>query len=385
MCSHILVSENWSVDIRRVLGYNIEEAEKRHSGGTLMNSATDGIIEIHVSDVSTYKDCRQRWDFESPLRRNLTTKIPSKHLWLGSIIHYSLSAYYHPETPRELDVLLDTYHQVLIRDFLRLQPYYGSTIYQELEEFAELGAGMLEHYYLWASLHDKFDVLEPEVNLRVPLPVVGPHGERVDYVGSADALIESREGILLEEFKTAQTFPDIRGLYMEDQLPGYLWAAQLDPRYEGMRPVGMQYTFLRKKLPAIPKELKRGGVSQAKNIDTTLEVYEATLASLGEPTTLYGEILNILRAKGNTFFLRTTLKPPPSALTYFGTHLTNVAAEMISPLTPIYPSGNRFKCSWCGFKLPCLFTHFGLDPAPILEADYVPRSKRQTFTYGEEA
>lgn len=350
-----------------------------------MTSVADGVLEIHVSDVGTYKACRRLWSYESPLRRNLTPRIPSKHLQLGGNVHYGLNGYYHPENPRTEEILLDTYHHAVAADFVRLQPFYGTAIYNELQEYADLGYGMLEHYHRWAQEHDDFTVLDPEVELRVPLPLVGPLGQPVEYVGAADLLTQSkRDGILLDEFKTASSFPELKALYLEEQLYGYLWAAQSDPRYEGMRPVGMRYTFLRKKLPSLPTELKRGGLSQAKKIDTTFEVYMAAIESLGLDAADYTEILEDLRQRGNTFFFRTIVKPPPSSYATFATSLVSVAAEMISPVTPIYPTGSRFRCGWCSFRLPCIFEHFGFDPEPILRSDFTQRGKRRTYMYGEE-
>ena len=51
---------------------------------------------IHISDVRVFKDCRQRWDFSSPLRMNLESQNPNKNLMTGSLVHEALAKAYEP-------------------------------------------------------------------------------------------------------------------------------------------------------------------------------------------------------------------------------------------------------------------------------------------------
>src|SRR4051812_5729556 len=63
------------------------------------------IIPIHASDRGTFKSCRRRWDWSSPMRNNLAPK-PEEHgvvmpLWFGSGIHWALRHYYDPLLKRD--------------------------------------------------------------------------------------------------------------------------------------------------------------------------------------------------------------------------------------------------------------------------------------------
>src|SRR5215471_11175705 len=63
------------------------------------------IIPIHASDRGTFKRCRRKWDWSSPMRRNLQPNVemmrPDKNLWFGTGIHYALAQYYNPTLRRD--------------------------------------------------------------------------------------------------------------------------------------------------------------------------------------------------------------------------------------------------------------------------------------------
>ena len=76
------------------------------------------IYEIHISDMRTFKTCRQRWDYSSLLRRGWSHEAPQKHLWLGSTIHDALEVFYTPgEDYRNPDKLFETFESIVEEDF----------------------------------------------------------------------------------------------------------------------------------------------------------------------------------------------------------------------------------------------------------------------------
>ena len=52
------------------------------------------VIPIHTSDRSAFKFCRRRWDWSSPMRRNLVPKTVQFPLWFGTGFHYALEMHY---------------------------------------------------------------------------------------------------------------------------------------------------------------------------------------------------------------------------------------------------------------------------------------------------
>src|SRR6516164_542862 len=78
-------------------------------------SKTD-IIPIHASDRATFKRCRRRWDWSSPMRVNLVPRVDTgtvvMPLWFGSGIHWALSQYYDPVLPRDPVEVFQTWWEV---------------------------------------------------------------------------------------------------------------------------------------------------------------------------------------------------------------------------------------------------------------------------------
>lgn len=328
---------------------------------------------IHISDVRTFKSCRQLWDFTSPLRRNLTPKWPNRNLWGGSGMHIGLGAYYDPADPFNPEKALQAFDDWLIRTWYQLESLLLTEgRWDEIYETAYLINRMLLNYFKWAPPHDKFTVLGSEIPYRFPIPLFP--GKHVFYEGKADGIVEWYDGeYWLLEHKTAARYPDFSLLFIDEQCVSYQWASHVDPRFEGRRPVGTVYTFLLKELPQKPRVLKSGGLSKAKNIRTTYEMYKEALAERGLPTTMYGDILDHLRRNPIDFFKRVRIKRQPRAMKVFGQRLMGTIREMIDPLVHIAPSPNWWSCKTCAFRIPCAMVASGFTPDPLLRANFKRR------------
>jgi len=134
------------------------------------------------------------------------------------------------------------------------------------------------------------------------------------------------------------------------------------------------YNFLLKGVPSIPKLLKRGGLSRAKNIHTTYEVYKRELAKQGLTEADYADILQRLSSQENPFFRRVKIKRYPKAVKTFGKRFMATIGEMVDPLIPIVPSPDWWSCKTCSFRTPCAMVASGCSPKPLLKANYRKRS-----------
>jgi len=326
---------------------------------------------IHISDVRSFKGCRQRWHFSSRLRLGFRSGAPQKNLWLGSGVHDALEVYYEQKkAPRDPQVMFNAYINYLSESYDRFDelPMTGEH-WEAIHKSASLGWGMLEHYARWAERNDNFEVILPEVSFSFPIPFV--HDQEVYFGGRADGWVKIGNDYWLLEHKTAKNFPDMSLLFLDEQCVAYQWAAQVDPRFEGRRPKGTIYTFLLKEVPTVPRQLKSGGLSKASSMRTTYEVYKSALDDLGLPTTFYGEILQRLRSQPNPFFYRTHIERSPQALAVFGAELIATIREMLDPATVIYPSPNWFSCRYCTFRTPCQLVRNGVDPMPYLRSEFM--------------
>jgi hypothetical protein len=284
------------------------------------------IIPLHQSDVSTFKRCRRKWEWSSPMRMNLTGRSDQlgivDYWWFGSGIHYALSQYYDPNFQRDpVEAFVWWYSTVMnggrvTEDQLELgydrkpkqTQVYGvgegsmewdgtytiRGLYDllaqpddyEFEEMKELGINMMKFYREWAPANDDFTVIDCERVFSVPIldPATGepliaidPRDGAVKQVharGKRDAVIQDngngQYGIL--EHKTAQEIGEgyFDKLDKDEQCTRYMWAGEYeadlyDLPYKHLSFV--HYNGIRKAYPRTPTELKSGMFS----IDRTKE------------------------------------------------------------------------------------------------------------------
>lgn len=329
-------------------------------------------LEIHISDMKSFRGCRLRWHMASLLRLGLEPAVPNKHLWTGSLTHHALAGYYSV-TESRAEAMENARKAWLKREAARLKELdLTKDNWEEVKWSISISRGMLRHYALWAPSHDDFEVILPETMLAVPLADVRPEGAH--FVGTSDGLIRDPHGKhWLLEHKTAKSFPKPDALLHDEQSLAYVWAARNDPKLAKYEVQGTLFNFLRKKLPTPPRELKTGGLSRAQ-IDTTYECYLQALLDRGYPTTLYGALLRELKEKGNTFFFRMTVRPSEAALNIFEGYMKAIAKEMLNPNVLLWPHRTWWCEHSCPYREPCEAILNGLDPSPILNDGFRKRT-----------
>lgn len=326
------------------------------------------IREIHISDIRTFKDCRVKWNFTSPLRHHLEPKIPRTALWLGSGVHYALGEYYGKD--RSFSDLMDAWSEWVESEQERLADLNHDIDKDKLEESMALGDNMLRHYYVWAQEHDRFEVIASEVRIKVPLPELG---DDVFFTGTTDGLIKMDGEYWLLEHKTCARLPEYRVLALDDQGPAYVWGVSQDPKFEGIRPRGVLFNFLVKKHTQEPKHLQNGGLSKSKNVRVSPELYRYYLRKYKLDPEPYAGILEHLEYNPS-YFRRDPLIVSDERLEIMERNLRHVAADMVSDPT-IYPSQNWswFKCKICPFSTVCTLRLNGADIRPLLRTNFQKR------------
>lgn len=177
------------------------------------------VIPIHTSDRANFKDCRRKWSWSSPARRNLMPKTMvhgvREPLWFGTGIHYALERYYNPQlhedpvttwltwfnlewnggivTPDQVAQYVDRNPQSLylqeegaytakwngeepsayhVEGLSNIMPFVDEEKFMGLKD---LGAGMLRYYKEYAEANDNFTVISTEHDFSVP--ILTPRGE----------------------------------------------------------------------------------------------------------------------------------------------------------------------------------------------------------------
>lgn len=331
------------------------------------------MIAIHTSDRKTFKDCRRKWDLSSRIRQNLAPKKVNDKLWLGSGVHYSLEHYYGND-----EGLISSFNDWADQEVMRMKEEQNG-LWQEqqdmLKEQRELGIGILEHYKKFAKKEDPkyFEkVIETEVSFEVP--IYNNKGNRTHgvYRGTYDGIVQDSDGFYwLLEHKTASRISTDH-LPLDEQVVSYMWAAQQE---YGIELEGVIYNILLKKIPTKPRELKSGGLSKAKNIKTTYNVYVNALkehynGSENVPWEEYESILDHLKDKDNEFFWRKKLTKTQEEINDIGRRIYQEYKDMTDPNLSIYPRPSR-DCIWkCDFREVCIAMNQGADYQYMLDTMY---------------
>jgi len=269
---------------------------------------------------------------------------------------------------------------------------------QELEmirEQTDLIRGMLEHYYTWIRKQKnkpfsddnlRFVSLETEFNVPLRTPS-GRASPKVALEGRFDGVVQRiAEGDWwLWETKTAKTIEGLTNTLDNDsQCGAYLLAAQ---ELTGHRFSGVLYNILRKKVPADPRVLQDGNLSQAKNQDTTVEHYVKFAHEHYTPeipdyddrvkfiAENYGPFLREFSDYRQQwpFFQRVAIRRTQQELDSLQRDLHLISLDMTNPRVHIYPNATWSACLNCHMKGPCLAMNAGADYELILQQEYRPR------------
>ena len=300
---------------------------------------------VHISDIATYLNCRAKWDFTSPLRQSLAPAKPSKHMWLGRMVHYALAAYYGAgSSTRAAASLRGAYTSEVLRSLGHIKEELGY-VPEDLKEFAQLGMDVLNHYALWAPGHDHFTVIMPEVPLKVTRSTY-------DFAGQTDGLVQDLRGDLwLLEHKTSSRIPAEPLVAMAYQGQAYVWAARKDPALANVGFIkGIMYNFLYKVPPTKPEVLASGQLAKRRNLRSTPEAYLALVRAKGLDPDDYAEFVSLLPK--DLFFRRYLITYSDEQLQIFEHSLEAIVGEIINK-PAIYPQDALRTCPGCEFTELC--------------------------------
>ncbi len=347
---------------------------------------------IHVSDLRTFKECRRKWHYSSPLRMNLRPERSPIYFTVGRAVHYALAEYY--ETGEAPVDIYDRYVEAV----RQVEP-----VPDEDERHLEVGRGMVVNYLNWVTSPEQPDedwkVLATELKYKTPLfNDEGKKSNRVFLEGRIDGVWKHLPTgkVWLMEFKTTARQPNANWLTLDDQASAYCWAAQqvFDTPIEGV-----VFRFLLKNIPEKPKRI-RGGTQLSRAIKSSLHttgalyreaIYDLAFDTIDHTTDKegvqryameleeeYGGILDQLDMQGyEQFFLQFKTIRTPAELESVGRDLWGVGLEMTRESTALYPSPNWMKCNFCSFREPCLATTQGrtTDAELMLKHMYKPRDQ----------
>ncbi len=322
-------------------------------------------VEVSISDVRSFMDCRQKWDFNSSLRRNLVPRVRANHFAFGDLVHESLRRHYQGEDA--VAFFEENSHTLLAQIDPSIQGY------EKIIELVEMGPPLLAAYKKWAHFKDDFEVIDQEKRHVVRLNNEMPG---IFFSFKYDMLVRRSDGVWLLDFKTTSQLPsDFDYLVIDPQSVSYQWAAE---KVLGYPIKGIIYQYLRKKKPTTPEQLKSGELTRRSNLVSTVAVYEAEIERLGLDKNDYVDVLSNLASKeGENFFCRATASANQYQKQAMGEQLKTIARMMSDPEVYIYPSPERMKCTVCDYRHPCFLKQAGYNSETLLDADYKQGEPRE--------
>lgn len=333
------------------------------------------IAYIRTSDRGTFKSCRRKWNWSSPLRENRGSRETASPLWLGSGFHFALEDFHgYRHFDRAADALYAFYEACRRTSGLNLPDDY--------KELLELGKSMLDYYQdYWLLTRDPLQTywhpnedgilvpqVEVEASFEIPMDpdLLNQYGyDKAIYQVHFDRVAVDRDGELwIVEYKTAKQY-EWYHLETDLQVSSYSWAgtAVYDKPCRGVI-----YQQHKKVIPDEPRMLANGRYSTASNMITSHSMYRKALINLytsveKAPTTNV-EFLNKLAEQEtedrDAYVQRQIATRNQHQVEAEGTKVLLEAEEMLNPDIALYPHPTR-NCSWCTFLSPCLALDDGGD------------------------
>lgn len=353
------------------------------------NSWTNGAdhFSIHTSDRIAFKRCRRKWDFSSPLRKNLAPQSGAiTPLWFGTGFHFALEDFHGLRLwPTAADAFA-AYAQACSTDE---KP-------ANVEELLQLATGMFDHYDLWLAGRDEFELAifkesdsaeaiqrpAAEVNFSIHLvDLDGYFNLPVFYEGTLDGIYSHRStgNFWIAEYKTAKVF-DVQKLLTDDQVGAYLWSLSRCLPQSVIE--GIVYKQFKKSVPNKITPLKTGELSVNKQQRTTYAEYRKALQELhpgvpiNELPNKYQEMLMYLSMQetpeGDDFINQQLVKRSPANILSQGRKINLDAFEMLND--PAITTNPTRDCTWdCPFRDVCIAMDEGADWQGLLDLSFAPK------------
>lgn len=314
--------------------------------------------ETGFSMVKCFRTCPRKYFYAYV--RKLQAKRKQKPLKEGTILHEMLEARAIKNGAAAMDVLYKYRHEY--RTLLAEErEYYGANFIEDLLRIYE--------GYCRTYRGDGWKVEAAEEFIATDLT------RDIRFVGHIDLRVTtSKDGRhWLVDHKCPKVIPDEHERFSNYQLLLYVWAYN---RERSDKVDGIIWDYLRRKAPTIPEVLKKGGLSQAQNIDTDVYTYDKAIQDNELDPEDYAEYLaHLRRREPGRFFLRVTLPTPSREMTEQVVEEFRQTSIIMHGLK-VYPRNMTFMCKGCEFYNLCQAELRGLDAKFIEKTQYEPAERR---------
>jgi hypothetical protein len=356
---------------------------------------------VRGSEVQDFLRCRLRW------RKRWVDQIrPIKQdgkLFFGNLFHKFAEEYYQGfDHPLAFAKMQDLFNQSVTSRMEQV----------EIDELWNLATEVTNNYVdMWAEKDKGMKVIATEFTFAIPMT------DEIAYTGTIDLIWWQGGKLWFKDYKTTILIDKYaKKAKMDRQISRYFWALQqlsegngymkkdgkwvhVDKFFSSRMPAphGFLYDIVKRDVPKIPEPLKKGGLSKAKNQNTTCEVYLKALEDHGlmvvgedgnlEPPAEYTEILEHLESQedehGNKFFKRVPVYRQPEELESAMQEFYATAMDMLQlrkaiesgeyenlPHDPIYRNITD-ECGWdCSYQGLCIALMEGSHTEGLMDMFY---------------
>jgi len=328
------------------------------------------MLKVSNSRIKTWRRCHNAHYYKYV--EKIEPRKKKAALMKGSIIHDMIEAWVNGG---KWELALAGYQEEYDKLFLEEKEEYGDII----NDMKRVMVGYVNRWEDEELNYIKKNKVRTEHEVEVEL-VPG----RILLTGVIDRIgKDPKDRIWLVESKSfKQSLPKEEIRYADLQTAIYCWMA---PRCGFPEPFGIMWDYIRSKPPTIPEPLKKGGLSKAKKIDTTYEVYLEAIRRNDLDVQDYAEILEDLKTKPNNYYRRVYRPHPKEIVEPLMADIRHSALE-IEALGETARTRNLTRdCGWCDYNSVCLAELKGFDAEFIKQKEYKERRRPDESTESKEA
>lgn len=341
------------------------------------------MTSVHISDIRSFRSCRRKWAWASPLRENLEPVVPYAPFFTGRAFHAALEFFYRDGIP--FDQTLDKYLTSEEASMAKIEELWDVEK-ANFNEQIELIRAIIIHYGMWQAQDDSkysdrnLEFISLELPFEIPMPVPGGSFHPTITLGGRFDGVVRHKGTgqyWIWETKTTRSVDELtRSLVNDEQCGVYMYAAS---KILNVPIVGVLYNMVRKKAPTEPAWLKNDTISKAKSLDASSFYYKSIVQREfpdWQDDTIYseyGETIEALKENDGKFFRRWPVYRSEYEINMLMENVYHTAMEMVNPDIATYPAPSWLNCNFCQFRSPCLAMNAGGDYGVLLRAEYQKR------------
>ena len=319
-------------------------------------------VQVSHSRIKTWRRCQMQHHYR--YYQGLRKRQNALPLFVGTGVHAMLEA----------QVIKGSWEE----EMKSFRADFNKTFYEEREEMGDV-PGEVEGIimgYLKKYADDGLRYIPRHRGARAEIKVLVDLDNHTRFLGYIDKFPQDSDGRnWVMDHKTCKTIPGEETRFADLQLLMYVW---LLPQLGYAKPDGVIWDYIRKKSPSVPELLKNGTISKAAKIDTTYEVYMATVEKLlgADKLPEYEEFASTLKGRDEKFYRRIYLPSPNHEM------VGNVVKDVLTSSAEIRKIGpnaqvrNMTKdCNFCSYYNLCQAEVRGLDSEFIRKSEYTTKDK----------